>query len=223
MPYLQAPTPSLHKQVIEAFLAGALIQGSFPKKPLVGHPEYDVDIQQAHAKMMLMHVLEPEKTDDATPWINVIGRQAFEQLMEKTELQFDVATLHVKRARFPEEQSIKLGLQLKNIPHLSIRVFQVDMVQYWCLNPKATRMDKAAKSMNLDGLTPTWENSHVSHTSRSPLQMVNREFVFDSREFQGRGAWVIDFVGGCESCRALIQKVGKIYFIAIPNAKEKRV
>jgi hypothetical protein len=83
------------------------------------------------------------------------------------------------------------------------------MYSYYRENPKLQNVDA---NIDLDGLTPIWE-SYKTKDQRLPNEQYEEAFTFGgegglaSKEFVGRGLWVIDFISGRKSCRALIQKV----------------
>ncbi|KAG2181554.1 hypothetical protein INT44_008369 [Umbelopsis vinacea] len=75
-------------------------------------------------------------------------------------------------------------------------------------NPKLQTVDP---NIDLDGLTPIWE-SYKNNVTSNPKDIHEPSFTFGGenglagKEISGRGLWVIDFISGRKSCRALIQK-----------------
>jgi hypothetical protein len=112
---------------------------------------------------------------------------------------------------YPEE-AIEITLRLKNVKDVSIRVFRINMYSYYRENPKLQSVDP---NIDLDGLTPIWE-SYKTYDQRSSTERFEETFTFSgrnglaSKEFEGRGLWVVDFISGRKNCRALIQKVWSI-------------
>jgi hypothetical protein len=65
--------------------------------------------------------------------------------------------------------------------------------------------------MNLDGLCPTWENE-IDIKLDSALLETDTKLSFGQDNiapeiFRGRGLWVLEFIGGSEQCRVVVQKV----------------
>jgi hypothetical protein len=83
------------------------------------------------------------------------------------------------------------------------------MYNYYRENPNLQTVDP---NIDLDGLTPIWESYKVNE-QHLPTELYEEKFTFGgknglaSSDFEGRGLWVIDFISGRKSCRALIQKV----------------
>ena len=92
------------------------------------------------------------------------------------------------------------------------------MYNYYRENPKLQTVDP---NIDLDGLTPIWE-SYKNNVTSLPKDVHETTFTFGGenglagKELTGRGLWVIDFISGRKSCRALIQKVDMS--IALPTS-----
>jgi hypothetical protein len=100
------------------------------------------------------------------------------------------------------------------VSDLGIRVFQINMYSYYRKHPKRQNVDP---NIDLDGLTPIWE-SYKTYNDRHASERYEETFQFSgpnglaNKEFEGRGLWVIDFISGRKSCRALVQKVSSDLF-----------
>jgi hypothetical protein len=88
------------------------------------------------------------------------------------------------------------------------------MYSYYRKHPKRQNVDP---NIDLDGLTPIWE-SYKTYNDRHASERYEETFQFSgpnglaNKEFEGRGLWVIDFISGRKSCRALVQKVSSDSF-----------
>ncbi|KAM3583056.1 hypothetical protein VKS41_004811 [Umbelopsis sp. WA50703] len=138
--------------------------------------------------------------------IAVLGQTKFESLVEQQDFEF---TPNSKRSKiWSPDEKIEISLRLKNVSDLGIRVFQINMYSYYRKHPKRQNVDP---NIDLDGLTPIWE-SYKTYNDRHASERYEETFQFSgpnglaNKEFEGRGLWVIDFISGRKSCRALVQK-----------------
>jgi hypothetical protein len=139
--------------------------------------------------------------------ISILGQSKFESLLERQDFEF---TLTSKRSNiwYPGE-AVTITLRLKNVQDISIRVFRINMYNYYRENPNLQTIDP---NIDLDGLTPIWE-SYNNDVARLPREVHETTFTFGgenglaSKELTGRGLWVIDFISERKNCRAIIQKV----------------
>ncbi|KAG2180258.1 hypothetical protein INT43_004047 [Umbelopsis isabellina] len=135
--------------------------------------------------------------------IAVLGQTRFAALAEQQDFEFTPTSKRSKIWR-PEE-TIEISLRLKNVKDLGIRVFRINMYSYYRKYPKRQRVDH---NIDLDGLTPIWETYKTyderaaSERFEETIQFFGRNGVAN-REFDGRGLWVIDFISGRKSSRAL--------------------
>lgn len=169
-------------------------------------------LEPLQANVLLTHGLA--KKEDMMTWAkNTIK---YEALVKKSELKFDLSTLHHHNHRLTINDPIQLDLSIKNIPNVTLRVFPIDLYNYWKLHPRQTEI-KDGNKLNVDGLCPIYEQQYNYHDVPS-IQVIKERLVFgnnkdasttsnDDNVFHGRGAWVFDFVGGREQNRAIIQKV----------------
>ncbi|KAI9498263.1 hypothetical protein BDB00DRAFT_801811 [Zychaea mexicana] len=188
-----SPSPQAHEELVTAYLAGALAKN--PELRLQHFDSYETELKHKHASILLTRVPSAQSQEH---WRDVLGAAVYRNLVDKSELGFGYSTLHAK------ETSTTLQVVVKNIPHVSIRVFAIDLQQYWRLHPSATSI----KVDSVDGLCPTWEKE-MDFSKHPAIQTVENTIDLEKlapEVFASRGAWVVDFVGGRESCRAIIQK-----------------
>ncbi|KAG0171387.1 hypothetical protein DFQ28_001072 [Apophysomyces sp. BC1034] len=203
--------PENETVVIKQYLTGLICSGNISSlETLGGYLDYEGFLKPLHATVMLTHQRQNEDSKSVASWSHVLGNTEFEKLVTKSELEFTFSTARNQKIRLPEDP-IKLDLTLKNISHLSIRVFQIDMFNYWRLSV-ARNGDLGKKdNLDLDGLCPSWEK-HLDYSSVPALHSFEETFVFGGEQglaadvFKGRGSWVIDFIGGHNQCRAIVQK-----------------
>ncbi|KAI9271588.1 hypothetical protein BDA99DRAFT_602382 [Phascolomyces articulosus] len=193
------PTVNQRQELIDAYLAGALTKN--PKLELKHLDNYESELKIKHATILLTHV--PSLAED-DHWRSIVGTTAYRRLVENSELGFSYATLSNTNQKNTVIDNTKIQIKVKNMNHVSIRVFAIDLQQYWRLHPTATSI----KVDSVDGLCPTWEKE-LDYSQVPAIQIVEDTIDLETlapEVFEGRGAWVIDFVGGRKSCRAIIQK-----------------
>ncbi|CAO3597469.1 unnamed protein product [Absidia cylindrospora] len=151
--------------------------------------------------------------DDITSWSKVLGNVTFRDLVKQTILTFGPATTHKTTSRLTKDDSVPVQVTIKNIPRLTLRVFPIDLFNYWKAHPNDTTI-KDGNKLNVDGLCPVYEQQ-LDYSTLPTLQKVTETFLFGSSQhdkayasdvFTGRGAWMIDFIGGQDQCRAIVQK-----------------
>src|SRR5207248_1724684 len=98
---------------------------------------------------------------------------------------------------FAPDEPVKLELFVKNVPTLLVKVFELNTTTYY-----RTQLKEVDTDVNLDGLVPNAERSHTY--ADSPLRRVSRTFEFP--QLDKPGVYVIDFIGGGKSSRALVRK-----------------
>lgn len=148
------------------------------------------------------------KVQDA--WIRDYGELNYESLVKKSFVSFADTSLNASVKRKPED-AISLYVKTKNVSRLSVRVFQIETENYWRIHLNDTMDERSAnKDINLDGFRPTFEQD-FDFSSEPSIRVKYNEFKFGqeglaAEVFQGRGLWVIEFVGGENQCRAIVQK-----------------
>lgn len=163
-------------------------------------------------KPLYMELLLKLSSNTQESWRIALGAERYETIVAESFVSFSPTTLNAFIKRKPED-TINLSVRTKNVQHLSIRVFQINMENYTRLHMNGSEKTIADKNNNidLDGLCPTWEKD-IYLNSESAIRVKTTDYVFGGEGFapdvfEGRGLWVIEFVGDKNQCRAIIQKV----------------
>ncbi len=119
---------------------------------------------------------------------------ALQQLRTRTDLEFDPAC----RETWLPEDEVTLDLHVKNIPRLLIKVFEINTENVHRATGRQVNTD-----LDLDGLVANQEFSQDYNDP--PLQRSRRTFTFPQLNGK-RGVWIIEFIGGGKSSRALVRK-----------------
>ena len=115
----------------------------------------------------------------------------------------EILELKNNPSKFSSDEEVKLILKIKNISQLIIRVFHINMENVLLQNESVD-----FSKMNIDGLLPSEEI--IKKFEIEPLKEFNEEFTFDIIKNQNMGVFLIDFLGGKLTARAIINK-GQIY------------
>src|SRR4029079_16217397 len=117
----------------------------------------------------------------------------FRAFKDRIDIDFDFAN----KTDYASDEVVKLDLFVKNVPQLLVKVFEVNTRTVY-----RTRLTEVDTDINLDGLVANSERS--TKYEDSPLRRLERQFEFP--ELNKPGVYVIDFIGGGKSSRALIRK-----------------
>lgn len=128
------------------------------------------------------------------------------------------------KKRFEHGENVEIHLKLKNVQHLTIKTFEINTQSYYRKHKAQFKED-----IDLDGLIPS-SVLNVDLSTLSPLAAVKKTIEFPYITERPRGIFVIEFVGGGFSSRAVIRKGGLtlikqpvakgIVFNVVNNAKE---
>ncbi|MDD5349659.1 MAG: hypothetical protein PHQ12_05560, partial [Chthoniobacteraceae bacterium] len=131
---------------------------------------------------------------DAERWASLLTPAEFQALKDRVDLDFAPGN-----ALFPAPgDAVQLKLFVKNAPKLIVKVYEINTVSFYLQQKRPLNTDLA-----LDGLMANAEQTREFH--ESPFRRT--EAVFDFPEMKDkRGAWVVEFIGGGKSSRALIRK-----------------
>lgn len=137
---------------------------------------------------------------DMTQWYALANDAAFcKALNEKVEISF----APTNRGWFRAKDPVTLELDVKNVPSLVVKVFEINALNYFL----ATGRD-VDTSIDLDGLGAGEEQAHA--WADPPMRRVRRSFSFPS--LANPGVYVVEFIGGGISSRALVRK-GRLRFV----------
>jgi len=131
-------------------------------------------------------IVSTSKPDDSNAVIK--------ELKERVELDF----LPTNSKRFHPSELVELELDVKNVPTLIVKVFEINTINYY-----RDKLSDVPININLDGLVPHEEKLY--NYTEPPIRRIRRKFGFPSLNNK-RGVFVIDFIGNGKTSRALIYK-----------------
>ena len=131
---------------------------------------------------------------DAQKWVSLLSPESYQSLKDRVDLDFEPS---LKQQWSPADE-VALDLFAKNVPKLLVKVYEINTE-----NVHRSTGTQVNTDLNLDGLTANSEQSH--DFADAPLLRSKRTFTFP--ELKGRrGVWIIEFIGGGKSSRALVRK-----------------
>jgi len=137
---------------------------------------------------------------DMEQWYSMLDNPSFYQaLRDRVELEL----ARTNRPWFRADEPVTLEVDVKNVPTLVIKVFELNALNYILANGR-----DIDTSVDLDGLVATEEQTHSF--TEPPLRRVRRRFSFPS--LSKPGVYVVELIGGGVSSRALIHK-GRLRYV----------
>ncbi len=130
---------------------------------------------------------------DAEQWASKLSPDQYKQILERVDIEFAADN----KEQFSVNDDVALSLNLKNVPKLIVKIFEINTGNYYRTQGKEVDTD-----INLDGLVPNYEET-FSYES-PPAIRQRHEFKFP--QMQQRGVYVVDFIAQGKSSRALIRK-----------------
>ncbi len=127
-------------------------------------------------------------------WASLLSPSQFQALKDRVDIEFDPTSPEV----YSLDDEATLKVHLKNVPKLIIKVFEINTLNYY-----RNRKDEVSTDIELDGLVAN--HVEVHEYKEAPQLRHLREFKIPSIE-KRRGLWVVEFIGGGKSSRAVIRK-----------------
>jgi len=140
--------------------------------------------------------------------------------LQRLTEQSKVVILPHNAVEFPPDAEVKLFVRLKNVPRLTVHVFEISAENYYVQNQKPFTAD-----INLEGVGSSFEQEFSY--SHAPMLEHDEELAFPA--LAGRpGLYVLDLVGSGLRSRAVIRKgtlslihktspVGHVAYVLDPN------
>jgi hypothetical protein len=142
---------------------------------------------------------------DAEKWFSLLSPTFVQQLRERVDLDFDRTNPEV----IEPGQSVVLNVHLKNVPHLTTSIYEINTLNYYRSSGAQVGTD-----LNLDGLVANVLQE--ADFAEAPILRVTRTLKFPQLDGK-RGVWMIDLIGNGKSSRALIRK-GHLHHVTRPSS-----
>ncbi len=136
---------------------------------------------------------------DQEAWASMLTPDEYKSLRERIDIEFD----RTNPEFFGVDDNVEIKLYTKNVDKLILKVFEINTANYYKQLNREVDTD-----VNLDGLVANFEQSF--EYDDSPFARKLRTIKLD--QIKKRGVYVVDFIGGGKSSRALIRK-GRLQMI----------
>ncbi|MCE2694245.1 MAG: hypothetical protein LW645_08265 [Verrucomicrobiaceae bacterium] len=126
-------------------------------------------------------------------WATLITPTEFQALKDRVDIEFPATNA----PQFLPGDDIAFDVIVKNTPKLIVKIFELNTLNFFQTQQRQLNTD-----LNLDGLVANSEQVHVFETG----PFTRNRFASQFPDLKGkRGAWIIEFIGGGRSSRALIR------------------
>ncbi|HEY2784395.1 MAG TPA: hypothetical protein VGJ05_05410, partial [Fimbriiglobus sp.] len=130
---------------------------------------------------------------DPERWAAELPPEAFRAFKDRIDIDFAATN----KTRFGVAEAVKLDVAVKNVSTLIVKVFEINTPAFYKQTGREVDTD-----VTLDGLVANSEQTFTY--ADSPLRRIPRSFAFP--QLNKPGVYVIDFIGGGKSSRALVRK-----------------
>lgn len=130
--------------------------------------------------------------------------QSLHEHIKEEELQAIIQKKKLKIANssprlFSKDEEVKLSLKIKNVSQVLVRVFEISTENYYKSN-----WSEVPEDINLDGLLAQEET--MIRNDAPPAKVLLKEFKLETISSRKRGFFIVEFVGGGLTTRAVIKK-----------------
>ena len=178
---------------LEHFLEDAVDADAFAKYL---KPDY---LRRVFAETKLMRGVGAEEQ-----WYKLLNTAERQQVRDRVELQLSIDNPRY----FEDAKETRLKVEVKNIPEIVIRIYEINTPAYYRNHQKPIDTD-----IELDGLIA----SHERKLKFNQAAVIRHKEELDLAEIKGRGVWVVDLVGKGLRARALIRR-GRIDHVQSSSA-----
>lgn len=138
---------------------------------------------------------------DVSKSIQYLQSHNVKDIVESIKLKINI----FGKKYFHSNETIKIDCYLKNIPELTIRVFEINTYEF---NQKNIDLLKWISGNDLDGFVPLYQNIK-KYSIKSHLLCKE---IFEFPELKNDGVYVIELTGNGKQSRSLINK-GEIHYV----------
>jgi len=150
-------------------------------------------VRDTWLKPLLAEALITNGIGNAERWASLITPTAFQQLKDRVDIEFPATNA----PQFTPGDDIAFDVVVKNTPKLIVKIFELNTLNFFQTQGRNLNTD-----LNLDGLVANSEQTHTFDDG--PFTRTRQKFQFPDLKGK-RGAWIIEFIGGGRSSRALIR------------------
>ncbi|MDA7677984.1 hypothetical protein N8577_01910 [Akkermansiaceae bacterium] len=127
-------------------------------------------------------------------WAALLSPSEFQALKDRVEIEFNATNQEIHAI----DDDVILKMHLKNVPKLIVKVFEINTLNYY-----RSLGNEVSTDIDLDGLVANFRESH--EFDAAPQLKTEKDFKIAGIPNR-RGLWVVEFIGGGKSSRAIIRK-----------------
>jgi len=150
-------------------------------------------VRDTWLKPILAEALITKGIGNPERWASLITPTEFQQLKDRVDIEFPATNV----SQFLPGDDIAFDVIVKNTPKLIVKIFELNTLNFFQTQQRQLNTD-----LNLDGLVANSEQTHAF--DGGPFTRTRQKFQFPDLKGK-RGAWIIEFIGGGRSSRALIR------------------
>lgn len=154
---------------------------------------YTAFVRDTWLKPILAEALITNGIGNPERWASLITPTEFQALKDRVDIEFPATNA----PQFLPGDDIAFDVVVKNTPKLIVKIFELNTLNFFQTQQRQLNTD-----LNLDGLVANSEQTHSF--DGGPFTRTRQKFAFPDLKGK-RGAWIIEFIGGGRSSRALIR------------------
>lgn len=166
-----------------------------------GYQDYAPYFRENWLKSVFAEAKIVNGVGDPERWASLLSPSQFQALKDRVDIEFAPSSPE----HFGISDNVRLRVHLKNVETLIVKVFEVNTLNYYLKHGAEISTDLA-----LDGLVTNHERTFEYQDA--PQRRVARDFEFPEIENR-RGVWIVEFIGGSKSSRAVIRK-GQLHLLS---------
>jgi hypothetical protein len=189
------PPVGSDEQLVRSYLAHLLADAN-------GTAEFEPFVNDVYLRHLFAETKLTLGLGDGEKWASLLPPELLQALKDRVDIDF----AFTNKTEFAVDEPVVIDLFVKNAPTLLVKVFEINTRNFYRTHQREIDTD-----INLDGLVPNAEfaipggGDPFRRTAVSlAFPDANRKIPFPAADRPG--VYVIDFIGGGKSSRALVRK-----------------
>ncbi len=161
--------------------------------------DYTDYVRDTWLKPVLAEALITGGHGNPEQWASLLTPAEFQRLKERVDIEFPSTNSPTFRpaAAGQAGDEVQFDVIVKNTPKLIVKIYELNTLNFFLTQHRQLNTD-----VNLDGLVANSEQTHTF--DGGPFKRARQTFKFPALNGR-RGAWIIEFIGGGRSSRALVR------------------
>ncbi len=150
-------------------------------------------------KPILAEALITSGQGNPEQWASLLTPAEFQRLKDRVDIEFPATNAPVFKPASEGQpgDEVQFEVVVKNTPKLIVKIYEVNALNFFLAQHRQLNTD-----VNLDGLVANSEQTHTF--DGGPFKRTRQTFKFPALRGK-RGAWIVEFIGGGRSSRALVR------------------